>query len=70
MDESAQEGGIDRRGLLAVGLGGVVAAGMIGTTTADAAAGGTKDGLPDTAHFRVPDRMARQRAIPVVRDSS
>jgi Entner-Doudoroff aldolase len=69
MDEGVQEG-IDRRGLLAVGLGGVVAAGMIGATTADAASGGAKDGLPNTAHFRVVDRMARQRAIPVIRDSS
>ncbi|MEI6689005.1 MAG: bifunctional 4-hydroxy-2-oxoglutarate aldolase/2-dehydro-3-deoxy-phosphogluconate aldolase [Thermoleophilia bacterium] len=69
MDEAAHEG-IDRRGLLAVGLGGVVAAGMIGARTADAATGSTKDGLPNTAHFRVVDRMARQRAIPVIRDSS
>ena len=69
MDEGVQEG-IDRRGLLAVGLGGVVAAGMIGATTADAASVGAKDGLPNTAHFRVVDRMARQRAIPVIRDSS
>jgi 2-dehydro-3-deoxyphosphogluconate aldolase/(4S)-4-hydroxy-2-oxoglutarate aldolase len=69
MDEAAQEG-IDRRGLLAVGLGGVVAAGMIGAAAADAATGSTADGLPNTAHFRVLDRMARQSVVPVIRDVS
>ena len=69
MDEAAQEG-LDRRGLLAAGLGGVVAAGMIGAATAGAATGSTQDGLPNTAYFRALDRMARQRAIPVIRDCS
>jgi 2-dehydro-3-deoxyphosphogluconate aldolase/(4S)-4-hydroxy-2-oxoglutarate aldolase len=69
MDEVAKEG-IDRRGLLAAGLGGVVAAGMIGATAADAATGSRMDGLPNTAHFRVLDRMARQRVVPVIRDVS
>ena len=69
MDEAAQEG-LDRRGLLAAGLGGVVAAGMIGAATAGAATGSTQDGLPNTAYFRALDRMARQRAIPDIRDCS
>lgn len=65
MDES-DPGGIDRRRLLAAGLGGLAAVGMVGAPTARAAG----DGLPNTSHHRVLDRMARQRAIPVFRDPS
>ena len=71
MGESSAGEGIDRRGLLAAGVGGLVAASALGGEAAAAATGGgTADGLPNTTHHRVLDRMARQRAVPVFRDAT
>ena len=70
MDPAESERGIDRRGLLVAGVGGLVAAGGIGAASADAATRGTMDGLPNTTHHRVLDQMARQRAVPVFRDAT
>lgn len=66
MDETLPDG-INRRNLLAAGLGGIAAATLLGAKAADAATGATADGLPNAAHHRVLDRMARQRVIPVFR---
>ncbi len=67
MDESASSS-IDRRRLLATGLGGLAAAGLLGAAAASAAEPERNAGFPNLTHNRVLDRMARQRAVPVFRD--
>ncbi|MGI9186815.1 MAG: bifunctional 4-hydroxy-2-oxoglutarate aldolase/2-dehydro-3-deoxy-phosphogluconate aldolase [Gaiellales bacterium] len=62
--------GMNRRDLLVAGLGGIVATGLISAAAADAVTGGTPEGLPNMAHHRVLNQMARPRAIPVFRDAT